>query len=147
MTSEAAPPCDLAARAAGGPDKEGREPAGERRLPEFAPDQGVRRVTGLRRPVGDVLCDNYVLLWTPVNADRHPMGHSRQSEHQAAASAEVSELAGEIIRELEQRGVPAGAWLFDIARVRQSLREADTLLRRLEDTIIRSSSAASLDEL
>jgi hypothetical protein len=75
------------------------------------------------------------------------MGHSRQSEHQAAASAEVSELAGEIIRELEQRGVPAGAWLFDIARVRQSLREADTLLRRLEDTIIRSSSAASLDEL
>jgi hypothetical protein len=75
------------------------------------------------------------------------MGHSPYSEHQAAASAEASELAGEIIRELEQRGVPAGAWLIDIARVRQSLREADTLLRRLEDTIIRSSSAASLDEL
>ena len=75
------------------------------------------------------------------------MGHFPSSEHEAAASAEVSELAGEIIRELEQRGVPAGAWLIDIARVRQSLREADTLLRRLEDTIIRSSSAASLDEL
>jgi hypothetical protein len=28
---------------------------GGRRLPEFAPDQGVRRVTDLRRPVGDVL--------------------------------------------------------------------------------------------
>jgi hypothetical protein len=75
------------------------------------------------------------------------MGHSPYSEHQDAASAEASELAGEIIRELEQRGVPAGAWLIDIARVRQSLREADTLLRRLEDTIIRSSSASSLDEL
>jgi hypothetical protein len=75
------------------------------------------------------------------------MGHFPSSEHEAAASAEVSELAGEIIRELEQRGVPAGAWLIDIARVRQSLREADTLLRRLEDTIIRSSSASSFDEL
>lgn len=75
------------------------------------------------------------------------MGHFPSSEHEAAASTEVSELAGEIIRELEQRGVPAGAWLIDIARVRQSLREADTLLRRLEDTIIRSSSASSLDEL
>ena len=59
----------------------------------------------------------------------------------------ASELAGEIVRELEQRGVPAGAWLFDIARVRQSLREADTLLRRLEDAIISSQSPASLDEL
>ena len=70
------------------------------------------------------------------------MGHI-SSDRQA----DVSELAGEIVRELEQRGVPAGAWLFDIARVRQSLREADTLLRRLEDAIIRSQSPASLDEL
>jgi hypothetical protein len=61
--------------------------------------------------------------------------------------ADATELAGEILRELEQRGVPSGAWLFDIARVRQSLREADTLLRRLEDAIIRSQSPASLDEL
>jgi hypothetical protein len=75
------------------------------------------------------------------------MGHFSSSEHRAAEAAEASELVGEIIRELEQRGVPAGAWLIDIARVRQSLREADTLLRRLEDTIIRSSSASSLDEL
>jgi hypothetical protein len=86
-------------------------------------------------------------LRTGVNADTPRMGHFPSSEHEAAASAEVSELAGEIIRELEQRGVPAGAWLIDIARVRQSLREADTLLRRLEDTIIRSSSASSFDEL
>lgn len=60
---------------------------------------------------------------------------------------ETIELAGEIVRELEQRGVPAGTWLIDIGRVRQSLREADTLLRRLEDAIIRSSSASPLDEL
>ena len=104
-------------------------------------------MTGLRRPVGDVLCGNYVLLGTDVNADRSAMGHFSSSEHHPAGTGELSEVAGEIIRELEQRGVPAGAWLFDIARVRQSLREADTLLRRLEDAIIRSSSASSLDEL
>jgi hypothetical protein len=68
-------------------------------------------------------------------------------EADEAHAAEVSELAGEIIRELEHRGVPAGTWLIDIGRVRQSLREADTLLRRLEDAIIRSSSASPLDEL
>ena len=62
------------------------------------------------------------------------------SDRQVGASE-----AGEIVRELEQRGVPAGAWLFDIARVRQSLREAR--LRRLEDAIISSQSPASLDEL
>lgn len=77
------------------------------------------------------------------------MGHFSpdRREADAADAAEVSELAAEIIRELEHRGVPAGAWLIDIGRVRQSLREADTLLRRLEDAIIRSSSASPLDEL
>ena len=58
-----------------------------------------------------------------------------------------TKLAEEIVRALEERGVPSGAWLVDIARVRQSLREADTLLRRLEDAIIRSSSTSQLDEL
>jgi hypothetical protein len=66
---------------------------------------------------------------------------------QTEAPGEVSALVGEIVRELEERGVPSGTWLVDIARVRQSLREADTLLRRLEDAVIRSSSAAPLDEL
>jgi len=60
---------------------------------------------------------------------------------------DVSELAQEIVRELEQRGVPSGTWLVDIARVRQSLREADTLLRRLEDALIRASTGSPLDEL
>ena len=76
--------------------------------------------------------------YTPI-----PLQWVNSSDRQVDAS----ELAGEIVRELEQRGVPAGAWLFDIARVRQSLREADTLLRRLEDAIISSQSPASLDEL
>jgi hypothetical protein len=58
-----------------------------------------------------------------------------------------SELVSEIVRELEERGVPSGTWLVDIASVRQSLREADTLLRRLEDAVIRSSSGAPTDEL
>jgi hypothetical protein len=96
----------------------------------------------MRRPVGDVLCDNYVLFQRHVNADTSVMGQI-SSDRQA----DVTELVGEIVRELEERGVPSGAWLFDIARVRQSLREADTLLRRLEDAIIRSQSSASLDEL
>ena len=56
----------------------------------------------------------------------------------------AADLVGEIVRELEERGVPAGTWLVDIARVRQSLRDADTLLRRLEDAIIRSPESSPL---
>lgn len=56
-----------------------------------------------------------------------------------------SGLAEEIIHGLEERGVPSGAWLIDVARVRQSLREADDLLRRLEDAIIRSAATSPLD--
>jgi hypothetical protein len=57
-----------------------------------------------------------------------------------------SVLAEEIVQRLEERGVPAGAWLIDVARVRQSLREADDLLRRLEDAIIRSAETSPLDQ-
>jgi hypothetical protein len=62
-------------------------------------------------------------------------------------AADRSELIEEIVNELQTRGVPSGAWLLDIAKVRQSLREADNLMRRLEDAIIRSSATAPLDEL
>ena len=55
-------------------------------------------------------------------------------------------LAEEILRLLEQRGVPSGAWLIDIAQVRSALRDADALLRRLEEAIVRSASANPLDE-
>ena len=119
----------------------GEEPAGERRLRSLRLIRG-QALTGLRRPVGDVLGDNYVLFEGDVNADRSGMAHTSSDRQR-----DVTELAGDIVRELEERGLPSGAWLFDIARVRQSLREADTLLRRLEDAIIRSQSTASLDEL
>jgi hypothetical protein len=58
-----------------------------------------------------------------------------------------ADLVREIVHGLEERGVPSGAWLLDIARVRRSLREADSLMRRLEDAIIRASESTPLDEL
>ena len=56
-----------------------------------------------------------------------------------SATTETEALAERVLELLEQRGVPSGAWLVDIAQVRRSLREADGLLRRLEDAIIRSA--------
>jgi hypothetical protein len=53
------------------------------------------------------------------------------------------ELVERLIAALEVRGVPQGAWLVDISRVRQALQEADGLLRRLEDAIIRDASSSS----
>jgi hypothetical protein len=58
---------------------------------------------------------------------------------------ERERLAAEILAALEERGVPSGAWLVDIARVRQDLQAADTLLRRLEDAIIRSANPSPLE--
>jgi hypothetical protein len=55
------------------------------------------------------------------------------------AGADAEALAERVLELLEQRGVPSGAWLVDIAQVRRSLRDADNLLRRLEDAIIRSA--------
>lgn len=63
------------------------------------------------------------------------------------APIRAESVAEEVLRLLEERGVPSGAWLVDIAQVRSSLREADALLRRLEEAIIRSAgSAGPLDE-
>lgn len=56
-------------------------------------------------------------------------------------------LTEEIVSALEERGLPQGAWLVDVVRVRQALRDADTLLRRLEEAIIRAASAAPRDAL
>lgn len=67
------------------------------------------------------------------------------SSHNAFAP-EAAELADEIVRALEERGLPAGAWLVDIARVRRALAEADGLLRRLEDAVIRGAESSPLDE-
>lgn len=63
-------------------------------------------------------------------------------------TGDATDVVADVVRALEERGVPDGAWLIDIARVRRSLREADTLMRRLEDAIIRASEPSSpLDEL
>jgi hypothetical protein len=56
-----------------------------------------------------------------------------------ATTTDTGALAERVLELLEQRGVPSGAWLVDIAQVRRSLRDADNLLRRLEDAIIRSA--------
>ena len=60
-----------------------------------------------------------------------------------AASPEALEpqsVAEQVLQLLEERGVPSGAWLVDIAQARQALRNADTLLRRLEDAIVRTAA-------
>jgi hypothetical protein len=114
--------------------------------PERATQDEVRAACGCRPwDVSDVI---YVLKERPLNlagpgADRREMG----VESSEFVAADRSELVEEIVSELQTRGVPSGAWLLDLAKVRQSLREADNLMRRLEDAIIRSSAAAPLDEL
>ena len=60
------------------------------------------------------------------------------------ASVEGSALAEEVLRLLEERGVPSGTWLVDIAQARGALRQADALLRRLEEAIVRSAAADPL---
>jgi hypothetical protein len=69
---------------------------------------------------------------------------------QPAADAPLGRegLAEEVMRLLEERGVPSGAWLVDIAQARTALREADALLRRLEEAIVRAAASATprLDE-
>jgi hypothetical protein len=62
-----------------------------------------------------------------------------------AADTEREQLVEEILTALEERGVPSGAWLVDIARVRQDLQAADKLLRRLEEAIIRSANSSPLE--
>ena len=60
-------------------------------------------------------------------------------------SVEGTALAEEVLRLLEQRGVPAGTWLVDLAQARGALRQADALLRRLEEAIVRSAAGDPLD--
>ena len=55
-------------------------------------------------------------------------------------AVEPRSVAEQVLRLLEERGVPSGAWLVDIGQTRQALRDADALLRRLEDAIIRSAA-------
>jgi hypothetical protein len=54
------------------------------------------------------------------------------------------DVVEEFFRMLEARGVPEGTWLLDIEQVRGSLQQADDLLRRLKDAVIRSASSTPL---
>jgi hypothetical protein len=55
------------------------------------------------------------------------------------AQADHERLAREIVGALEARGLPSGTWLVDIEQTRRALQEADGLLRRLGDAIVRSA--------
>jgi hypothetical protein len=56
-------------------------------------------------------------------------------------SKKYAHLVDELLQKLERRGVPEGAWLVDIARIRQELRDADELLLRLQNAIIDAAVA------
>jgi hypothetical protein len=73
-----------------------------------------------------------------MERDAHPAFETTQPP-----SERSNELVENLIAALEVRGVPQGAWLVDISRVRNALQEADGLLRRLEDAIIRDASSSS----
>lgn len=51
------------------------------------------------------------------------------------------ELVDDLLRRMEERGVPQGAWLVDITHARASLRrayeETDALLERLQEAVMR----------
>jgi hypothetical protein len=55
-------------------------------------------------------------------------------------ATERAELVDELLRRIEERGVPQGTWLIEIGQVRAALQEADSLLRRIEDALIRQLS-------
>ena len=57
-----------------------------------------------------------------------------------AGAMEPQSVAERVLQLLEERGVPSGTWLVDIAQTRRALRDADALLRRLEDAIVRTAA-------
>jgi hypothetical protein len=48
-------------------------------------------------------------------------------------------LAAELLARIEELGAPSGAWLVDIDRMREDLDHTQTVLRRMEDAIIRAA--------
>jgi hypothetical protein len=76
--------------------------------------------------------------------DRTVRGSAAGEDRSASAPGAISDaereaIAAEILDGLEERGVPPGAWLVDLARVRDALQSADALLRRMEEAIIRAA--------
>lgn len=87
----------------------------------------------------------------PRSTDEPLSRERRQHAEQASASAagpraDSGALVEEILEGLDDRGLPAGAWLTDVLRVRHALQEADALLRRLQEAIIRSAGSTPGDE-
>lgn len=81
---------------------------------------------------------------TPVT-ERGAQPPVERDDRQQVDQAGREVLATQILQVLEERGLPPGAWLVDIGRARHALQDADSLLRRLEEAIIRSASSSPLD--
>jgi hypothetical protein len=86
-----------------------------------------------------------VMRQRPQPTDDSPPTPAHVEPPQQVERNEREEIADEVMRLLEERGVPSGAWLVDIAQARNALQSADALLRRLEAAIIRSASSAPSD--
>jgi len=55
---------------------------------------------------------------------------------------ERANLVDDLVSRLRVEGAPAGTWLIDIGRVRSALRDADSLLFRLQEAIVEGASHA-----
>lgn len=53
---------------------------------------------------------------------------------------EREELVDLLVQRLQAEGAPQGIWLVEIAQVREALRRADQLLRRLSEAIVEQTS-------
>jgi hypothetical protein len=70
---------------------------------------------------------------------------TREGPPAAAVDEDERErLVEDLVARLEERGAPAGMWLVSIREARVALQEADGLLRRLEDALIRDASERPL---
>jgi hypothetical protein len=49
---------------------------------------------------------------------------------------EREQLIDDLLERLKAEGAPEGTWLLEIDEVREALRQADDILRRLRDAII-----------
>lgn len=56
---------------------------------------------------------------------------------------ERQDLLEELLRALDERGVPAGAWVVEIDQARDALAGVDELLRRLRSAILRGSGSST----
>lgn len=68
-----------------------------------------------------------------------PMRRSDTVGEGAGKGTPHEELLEALVDRLRAEGVPAGSWLVEIAQARQSLALADSLLRRLAESIVAQS--------